>query len=365
MESCGGSKAGFSPRLALQVTSPGRNEPCPCGSGKKFKRCHGSGLSQASTTLDDRFAAVEQMISGKFALVARGDIDREHVDALVHAAVERMKGTAPRFDYDAAVRVLPRYMRQEPAPITGGAMHIDMYSDLVLTHRPEAAAIYWLEMDQLIEITRAKIFRLAASRIAQILECADTSNVAHAARQLIEITDFAVYYQFATTSIANIFTRMLADRDRRGFFTCATLENIVRAPASDASARFAAASRAIGVDERPAAPHDVGEMSATIAKQAAILRWVAEHHDATDARLVEYSDCLGDAYDVLSGLAHVTPLLLGSVKPQAVMAGRLAEVIPLVATQVALAAATLLDLLFFDERLRGRMWPIFKPRFAS
>ncbi len=23
---------------------PGRNEPCPCGSGKKFKNCHGSGL---------------------------------------------------------------------------------------------------------------------------------------------------------------------------------------------------------------------------------------------------------------------------------------------------------------------------------
>jgi SEC-C motif domain protein len=23
------------------AASPGRNEPCPCGSGKKFKRCHG------------------------------------------------------------------------------------------------------------------------------------------------------------------------------------------------------------------------------------------------------------------------------------------------------------------------------------
>ncbi|MDH3692849.1 MAG: SEC-C metal-binding domain-containing protein, partial [Gammaproteobacteria bacterium] len=21
---------------------PGRNDPCPCGSGKKFKRCHGA-----------------------------------------------------------------------------------------------------------------------------------------------------------------------------------------------------------------------------------------------------------------------------------------------------------------------------------
>ena len=23
---------------------PGRNDPCPCGSGKKFKNCHGQGL---------------------------------------------------------------------------------------------------------------------------------------------------------------------------------------------------------------------------------------------------------------------------------------------------------------------------------
>jgi len=22
--------------------TPGRNDPCPCGSGKKFKKCHGA-----------------------------------------------------------------------------------------------------------------------------------------------------------------------------------------------------------------------------------------------------------------------------------------------------------------------------------
>ncbi len=26
----------------------GRNDPCPCGSGKKFKKCHGSVTAQAS-----------------------------------------------------------------------------------------------------------------------------------------------------------------------------------------------------------------------------------------------------------------------------------------------------------------------------
>ena len=25
-------------------SSVGRNDPCPCGSGKKFKKCHGAGI---------------------------------------------------------------------------------------------------------------------------------------------------------------------------------------------------------------------------------------------------------------------------------------------------------------------------------
>ena len=27
--------------LASNLPKVGRNEPCPCGSGKKFKHCHG------------------------------------------------------------------------------------------------------------------------------------------------------------------------------------------------------------------------------------------------------------------------------------------------------------------------------------
>jgi len=27
---------------ARRAATPGRNEPCPCGSGKKYKRCHGA-----------------------------------------------------------------------------------------------------------------------------------------------------------------------------------------------------------------------------------------------------------------------------------------------------------------------------------
>jgi hypothetical protein len=36
-----------SPRKAQPAhaaTGPGRNDPCPCGSGKKYKKCHGAGI---------------------------------------------------------------------------------------------------------------------------------------------------------------------------------------------------------------------------------------------------------------------------------------------------------------------------------
>jgi uncharacterized protein YecA (UPF0149 family) len=28
--------------LARSFATSGRNDPCPCGSGKKFKKCHGT-----------------------------------------------------------------------------------------------------------------------------------------------------------------------------------------------------------------------------------------------------------------------------------------------------------------------------------
>jgi preprotein translocase subunit SecA len=34
---------GFAPPVASPYANVGRNDPCPCGSGKKFKKCHGAG----------------------------------------------------------------------------------------------------------------------------------------------------------------------------------------------------------------------------------------------------------------------------------------------------------------------------------
>ncbi len=37
----GEAKEGFDENDPSTWGNPGRNEPCPCGSGKKFKHCHG------------------------------------------------------------------------------------------------------------------------------------------------------------------------------------------------------------------------------------------------------------------------------------------------------------------------------------
>jgi preprotein translocase subunit SecA len=41
MASSGNGGGGKMPQN-VDWTSVGRNDPCPCGSGKKFKKCHGA-----------------------------------------------------------------------------------------------------------------------------------------------------------------------------------------------------------------------------------------------------------------------------------------------------------------------------------
>jgi len=37
------SGAEAKPQQVIRKEKVGRNDPCPCGSGKKFKKCHGAG----------------------------------------------------------------------------------------------------------------------------------------------------------------------------------------------------------------------------------------------------------------------------------------------------------------------------------
>ena len=39
----GGESAGKPKTVQRKVAKVGRNDPCPCGSGKKYKKCHGAG----------------------------------------------------------------------------------------------------------------------------------------------------------------------------------------------------------------------------------------------------------------------------------------------------------------------------------
>jgi len=55
---------------------PGRNDPCPCGSGKKFKRCHGD------LDLLDRSAAASPAIHGVLARAAAARVQRERQQGL-------------------------------------------------------------------------------------------------------------------------------------------------------------------------------------------------------------------------------------------------------------------------------------------
>jgi preprotein translocase subunit SecA len=36
-----GGEASSQPKTVSKAAKVGRNDPCPCGSGKKYKKCHG------------------------------------------------------------------------------------------------------------------------------------------------------------------------------------------------------------------------------------------------------------------------------------------------------------------------------------
>jgi preprotein translocase subunit SecA len=38
----GGGAARANPQQARRADTPSRNAPCPCGSGRKYKQCHGA-----------------------------------------------------------------------------------------------------------------------------------------------------------------------------------------------------------------------------------------------------------------------------------------------------------------------------------
>lgn len=54
--------------MAVQVREVGRNGPCPCGSGKKYKQCHASKATSMSTGQRLMLILVSVILVGGLAL---------------------------------------------------------------------------------------------------------------------------------------------------------------------------------------------------------------------------------------------------------------------------------------------------------
>jgi tetratricopeptide (TPR) repeat protein len=70
---------------ARQTPAAGRNDPCPCGSGKRFKHCHGA---IAATSPAATATAVDAIVEGALAAHQRGDLvvaERDYRTALARA----------------------------------------------------------------------------------------------------------------------------------------------------------------------------------------------------------------------------------------------------------------------------------------
>ena len=66
-------------RQAQAAPAAGRNEPCPCGSGKRYKQCHGAlgmGDTRVSATMPARSPDPDTLVRAALAAHQRGELDR-------------------------------------------------------------------------------------------------------------------------------------------------------------------------------------------------------------------------------------------------------------------------------------------------
>jgi tetratricopeptide (TPR) repeat protein len=62
-------------RGAAQAPAAGRNDPCPCGSGKRYKHCHGAFGSPSPTATARPLPDVDALVRDAMATHQRGDLD--------------------------------------------------------------------------------------------------------------------------------------------------------------------------------------------------------------------------------------------------------------------------------------------------
>src|SRR5438552_1119409 len=93
----------------------GRNDPCPCGSGKRFKDCHGRLAAAAATPATDKELARTRLARGErdaAASSARQAIESDPGDAeawnLLGICIEASEPDAARAAWNQAIALAPR-----------------------------------------------------------------------------------------------------------------------------------------------------------------------------------------------------------------------------------------------------------------
>jgi tetratricopeptide (TPR) repeat protein len=109
--------------LAARFARAGRNDPCPCGSGRKFKKCHGAGDGAGVALPAARVDPVGALVATMLSHVQRDDLDAaeriahevlahdaKHPDALNVAGIAATRRKA----YPEAIEHLRRAIAQAP-----------------------------------------------------------------------------------------------------------------------------------------------------------------------------------------------------------------------------------------------------------
>ena len=103
-------------QVAAQAPPAGRNDPCPCGSGKRYKHCHGA-LGPAASAAPPA-ADADARVRDAMAVHQRGDL--EAAERGYRAALARCAGASDGDALPRRVAVSARKARGGAAPARGG-----------------------------------------------------------------------------------------------------------------------------------------------------------------------------------------------------------------------------------------------------
>jgi len=100
-----------------QVREPDRNDPCPCGSGLKFKRCHGDpALRQTAQRIANHMITLLIVERSHEAGLANANETIEAIDKLVKSANNHLPDSVrfvANYDVEEPVEPVPDKMEQK------------------------------------------------------------------------------------------------------------------------------------------------------------------------------------------------------------------------------------------------------------